>query len=276
MLHIELKGMDELIKKIKSLRERELPFITMQALNNTAFEVRQKEIDLINKVFDRPKPQTAKNIFVRKATKTNLQAIIFFDQIYGKDGIDEYMKAQIHGGGRVMKAAEKRLGRYYVPALNANATMNRPILDKYGNIRPGLMTQILSQLQKFGDVAGYDMNQTMSSKLRARGKKRGTEYFMVSQKTGGLQPGIYQRISQGGGGAGRQAPWGARQAGQRRGKFVSVIKARGVRPVVFFAKSQPKYKARWPFFKEAEAIVNAKLPQYFEAAAKVALGNLMI
>ena len=189
--------------------------------NDVAFAIRTRQIELIKSTFDRPKPQTAKNVFVKKATKQSLRAVVLFDQIYNK-GIDEYMLPHVEGGRRAMKPSEKRLGTYYVPGRGAK-------LDKYGNMRGGQVTQILSRMGRFGDVAGYDMNQSAASKKR-RGAKA-AEYFMVQQRRGGLVPGVYQRM--------------------KNSKPL---------PVLIFVKQAPQYQARWPFFQTSQEVVDQQMP----------------
>ncbi len=232
MLDIKAEGLTELKGYFEALAKDQLPFATKNALNDVAFEVRKKQIDLIKSTFDRPKPQTARNVFVKMATKDRLRAVVLFDQIYNK-GIDEYMRANIHGGRRSMKPSEQRLGRYYVPGMGAK-------MDKYGNMKGGQITQILSRLGRFGDVAGYNMNQTAASKKR-RGSKA-VEYFMVQQKRGGLMPGIYQRM--------------------KDGKPL---------PVMVFTKQAPQYRAVWPFYQVSQDVVDQSLVPAMERRIAQAL-----
>lgn len=221
MIEVKINGLTELKGYFEAVAKNQMPFATMNALNDVAFEIRTKQIDLIKSTFRNPKPQTAKNVFVKKATKQSLRAVVLFDQIYNK-GIDEYMLANIDGGRRTMKPSEKRLGSYYVPGMGGAK------LDKYGNMKGGQITQVLSRMGRFGDVAGYNMNQTAASKRR-RGPKA-AEYFMVQQKHGGLMPGIYQRM-----------------------------KGHSVLPVMIFTKQAPQYRAVWPFFQASQEVIDQRL-----------------
>ena len=260
MLTIRLEGAESAARHYEALAKNQLPFARSKAANDLAFLVREKEMETAAKVFDRPKPQTVKNFFVRKATKQNPVAQIWFDQIYNR-GYEEYMVPEVEGGSRKMKPSEQRLGHFYVPGIGAK-------LDKYGNMQGGQITQVLSQLGRFGDVAGYDMNQTARSKGRRARAKKSTEYFIVTQKTGGLVPGIYQRTSGGMGPFQKGAsPWftgktsrtlppGAFQKGRSSGPFSSVIRGRGVIPVVIFTKGAPSYKALFPFYKVAQQVID--------------------
>jgi hypothetical protein len=228
---------------------KQAPYATMLGLNDLAFMIREAEVKTISEVFDRPKPQTVRNVWVRKATKQNLSTTISFNQIF--DG-DEYMITEIEGGARKMKRSEKLLGRYFVPGAGAK-------LDKYGNMLGSQITQILSQLGRFGEV-GYAMNQTARSKGRSRGAKKSTEYFMVTKKSGGLVPGVYQRIQSGvgfGGQTSRSLPAGSFQKGRSSGKYASVIRGRGVIPVMIFVNKPPTYSKRFPFYDVGQRVVDA-------------------
>jgi hypothetical protein len=256
MIRIELKGLTEVTGYLEALRRNQLPYATMLAVNDLAFEVRSAEIDLIKRVFDRPKPQTARNIFVKKATKEVQSARIRFDQIYGKD-LDEYMKANVSGGQRLMKPSERRLGRFFVPGVGAK-------MDAYGNMQGGQITQILSRLGLFGDVSGYDMNQTAGSIKRRSGGSKATEYFMITQRRGGLVPGIYQRTAKRGGftSVGQQKAVRGKSGAFQSGTSGN-IRARGAVPIMIFTKSAPKYQPRWPFFQEGQRIIDTRFKDVF-------------
>lgn len=266
MIEVKITGVEELKGYLEALKKNQLPFALAKGLNDVAFEIRTKQIELISSTFKSPKPQTAKNVFVKKATKVKPRAVVAFDQIYDKD-IDEYMQANIEGGRRIMKPSERRLGRFYVPGAGAK-------MDKYGNMQGGQITQILSRLGRFGDAAGYNMNQTLASKLRRAGAKKGIEYFMVSTPTGGLAPGIYQRVQSAAGFGGKTTknlPAGSFQKGAGNGRISSVIRSRGVKPVIIFTKQAPAYKAVWPFFKASQAVADAMVGPYVERAIEYAL-----
>lgn len=255
MLKLHLEGIGEAEQYIRTLI-REFPVETAKGLNDTAFYVRKKQIEMVGRIFPTAKPQTKRNFFVQQATVDRLVATIWFDQIYRR-GFEEYMLPNIKGGSRKMKPSEQRLGRFYVPGAGAQ-------IDQYGNMKGGQITQILSQMGRFGDVAGYDMNQTARSKRRRGRTTKSTEYFIVTKKTGGLAPGIYQRHSgmgpfQDGASplikSSRSLPAGSFQ----RGKSGGAIRSRGITPVMIFTKAAPKYKAVWPFYEVAKDIGDKKL-----------------
>lgn len=273
MITIKAEGIENLLGGLAGMK-RQIPYAVMNGINSTAFDVRRVEVEAIDRVFPTAKPQTKKNVFVRKASLNNLTAAVLFDQIYAK-GIDEYMKANIYGGNRTMKPSERRLNSFYVPGKGAK-------LDIYGNIQGGQVTQILSRLGRFGDVAGYNMNQTPASAKRLasqrRTGKKATEYFVVTQKTGGLMPGVYQRTATGasvGRQVSKQLGAGSFQKGRQGGGFFSVVRGRGVTPVLVFVKSAPRYKAVWPFFVAGKQTVETRLPVNMRIAVEAEIQKEM-
>jgi hypothetical protein len=271
MIRIEINT--EAVKRQLGALQADMPTVCRNALNDTAFGLKAHLTDLMRKTFPTAAPSTIKNISVRKADKDNLRAMVFFDQLYRK-GLDEYMMPLIEGGGRSMKPSEKRLGQYWIPAYKSNPGM----LNKYGNVPGGKVQQILSRLGKF-NTSGFNMNQTAASKAKRRGAGKTTEYFELDHRRGGLAPGIYQRIQSAAGFGAKTAKGlsaGAYQKGRRKvavrdsrgritgyktpdSKVSSVIRARGVKPVMLFVK-QPRYSAMFPFFTSGQEYVDQTLP----------------
>jgi hypothetical protein len=256
MFTVKIDGLDNLIKDFQHLGS-EMPTVVRNITNDLAFMIRSKEIETASRVFDRPKPQTVKNFFVTKATKSNLVATIWFDQIFNR-GYEEYMVAEVEGGSRRMKPSERRLGHFYVPGIGAK-------MDRFGNMQGGQTTQILSQLGRFGDVAGYNMNQTAASKKRRSGGSKSTEYFIISKQTGSLKPGVYQRTEKRNGYTSVGSPKTARgKTGAFQKSVRSFIQGRGVVPVMVFTKQAPTYRPRFPFYAVANEVINKYWRQLFD------------
>lgn len=250
----------DVLARLGDLRGQ-FPTVARNALNDTGFGLRAHMQEVMKKTFKTLNPSTVKNIFVRKADKQNLRVLVLFDQLYRK-GVDEYMLPEIEGGGRSKKPSEVRFGRYWVPA----SKVNPDIMNKFGNVKGGKITQILSRLGLF-KTSGYSMNETASSKFKRlkekENKKKALSYFMITSKRGGLIPGVYERIQTGkgfGGKTQKSLPAGAFQKGKTRGKISSVIQARGVKPVLLFTK-QPQYKPIFPFFTSGQAYIDKNLPK---------------
>ena len=245
---IKLSFDDNLKKYGEMLKEagRQAPYATMLVLNDLAFLTREEEIKTMGRVFKSPRPQTLKNIRVRKATKQNLSATIMFNQIWDWD---EYMVAEVDGGPRKMKRSEKALGRYYVPGAGAQ-------LDQYGNIKGSQIQQIMSYLGKFKE-RGFKMNRTRS-RQSALGKGM-VDYFMVDKAGQGLKPGVYMRVDKGQG----QMLYARALANKRRGTKKADIRAksrgmleRGVVPVLIFVNKPPTYRKLFPFFEVGNKVID--------------------
>jgi hypothetical protein len=265
MQYIRLEGVKETMNYYENLAKEQLPFALSKGINDLAFMIKEKESETMQRVFDRPKPQTVRNVRVFKGNKTNPGATIAFYQIF--DG-DEYMIPEIQGGARGKKPSEKKFGRYFVPGDGAK-------LDAYGNMKGSQITQIMSQLGKFSEV-GHLMNQTARSKGRRRGAAKTTEYFLLPKNHGGLAPGVYQRVQRSAGGFGgktsRSLPVGSYQKGKTVGKYSSAIRSRGVIPVMLFV-NKPTYKPRFPFYEVGQRVIDSNYHSAMLAAIQYALST---
>ena len=244
MITIRFEGMRE-VQDMLATAGKQAKFATSLALNDLAFMIRDKEIETMQQVFKNPMPRTVNNIRVRKATAQNLTATISFNQIWDWD---EYMVPEIEGGSRPMKRSEKAFGHYYVPGAGAQ-------LDQYGNIKGSQIQQIMSYLQKFGE-SGFKMNRT-ASRQTALGKGM-NDYFMITQTTNGLKPGVYMRVDKGQG----QMIYARAMANKPRGVKKAEMRAklrgqleRGVVPVLVFVNRPPTYRKRFPFYEVSNQVV---------------------
>lgn len=184
---------------LTDLERRQLPFATMQAINSTAFEVRQRWGEVMPRVFDRPTPLTTKAVLYRKATKSNLTAEIFIrDEAFKGTPPAKYLQAQVFGGNRGTKAFEKRLqsagflpvGWFAVPGKGAQ-------LDAYGNLAGARMNRILSQLGARFDPLQNETDVSRGRRRKREARKHRGDYVPIRQRRGRLAPGIYQRVTTG-------------------------------------------------------------------------------
>ncbi len=193
--------------------------------------------DEMKQVFDRPTRYALNSLY----WKEDLPGPAAEVRWRGSDAFDEqarqgYLKAQIHGGPRRQKAAEKRLQRiriggqdiFIVPTKYAD-------LDAYGNISRGQMVKILSSLEALGgEGEGFDGNRKPGR--RGRGARRREDYFAIwPGSNAALPPGIYRRYGTGAGAYNR--------------------------PILFFARKAPVYRKRL----DPEAIVARVVAQELPA-----------
>lgn len=243
LVRIDVDPRSVLSREFSELELKNLPFAAMQAANATGFAVRERWFDVITSVFDRPTDLTRKAPLVDKATKDKPYATIYLrDEAFKGTPPAKYLLAQVLGGTRRHKAFENRLitagilpgGQFAVPGKGAE-------LDGYGNIPGSRINAILSQLK-----ARFDPLQNESQESRAKrqkrekkkGQRRG-DYFAVGGGTtkGGLQPGVYQRVSTAHGGA--------------------------VKTILAFVKP-PSYQVRYDIFGLARGIYENQFPFHFE------------
>jgi hypothetical protein len=230
---------------------RQGPFVAAVSLTRTAQDVQAAIKDEMRASFDRPTAYAVNGTYLKRATKTNLEARVWVkDDPFGK-GVpaDRFLSPQIFGGGRRHKGAERLLqanglmpaGWFLVPAAGAQ-------LDANGNIRRNQITQILSQL-KVQRGAGHESRATGSQRSNRTIARQGVTYFALPNGNRGLPPGVYLKRRFGHGTA--------------------------IRPVFVFV-SQVQYQTRLRFHEVAEATVAARFPLHFEAETEKALRTARI
>lgn len=215
------------------------------ALTKTAKEIREELKLEMGRVFDRPTNYTLNSLFVKPATKRNLEAFVWLKDATTKGTpADKYLKPQIFGGDRTLKSMEKALqqagkmkrGSFAVPAAGAQ-------LDAFGNVKRTQIVQILSQLQ-VQRGGGYDARRSNSAASKRSVRRQGVTYFSLAKQWGKLKPGIY----------------------------LKKIFAHGsaVRPVFLFVDSI-KYQPRFDFFGVADRVARERLPAIFNEELKNAI-----
>lgn len=225
---------------------RQGPFVAAVSLTRTAQDVQAAIKEEMRTAFDRPTAYALNGMFLKRATKTSLEARVWVkDDPFGK-GVpaDRFLGPQIFGGQRRHKGAERLLqanglmpdGWYLVPAAGAH-------LDGNGNIRRGQITQILSQL-KVQRSAGHESRATGSQRSNRTIARQGVTYFALPNGNRGLLPGVYLKRRFGHGSA--------------------------IRPVFIFV-SKVEYQSRLKFHEIAQATIDARFPVHFEAELQKAL-----
>ncbi len=250
---VDLRG---LVTKNARLRERDLKFVGVLALNETMKFTRTKLGEEMQRAFDRPTYYTLNSMLVQHATKTKLFASVYVRKDgMGKTGNspENFLTPQVYGGGRKFKRFERALraasvlpaGWYVVPGPYAR-------IDQFGNIDRGQIIQLLSYFKAFREQ-GFRGNATDQSIARIwkRGHSGkvatfGRRYFALQRPRGKLGPGIYMV---------------ERNTGSQRLEVP--------RPVWLFVRSV-RYRPRWQFYRVAEGVVRMRFPlEWKRAVAKV-------
>jgi hypothetical protein len=242
-------------RQLSELERKQLPFATVRAINETAFQVHERWKQVMPQVFDRPTALTLKGVAYKKASLQQPTAEIFVrDEVFKGTAPAKYLQAEVSGGPRRQKRFERALqaaglmpaGTFAVPGKGAE-------LDAHGNLTGAQFVRILSQLRASGEQ-GYSANETADGRGRrhrreaGKGKKasRRSDYFAVPRAIGGLKPGVYQRIRTGFG--------------------------RGVVPVLIFVRSA-NYRARYPVFDLAQKTFDRRFPAIFRTELDKAVRN---
>lgn len=238
-ISVDVKGLDAVVAQLTGMG-KQVRYATAVALTRTGKEVEKDIQQTIPQTFDRPKPQTTKGTFIKKATPATLAATVGI-----KDRIAAYLAPNIGASGktpRTYKNSEKMLraarilpdGHYTVPGAGAR-------LDQYGNMSRGQIVQILSYFRTFGNTAINSKRMNATDKYRANLARKSSDYFVVPVAAAGLFPGIWQRVSK-----------------------------QEIKPVLVFV-NQPQYKAIYNFNEKAQRTVQRVFEQEFKYALAEAL-----
>ena len=222
--------------------KKQIPFAISKALNGVAVEVKNAERKEMEYVFDNPTPYTLNSVFFKKATKQNLEVSIIVRNEAAKGTPPvKYLEPQIFGGTRRAKSSELQLrekglmdeGMFWAPGGGAR-------LNKYGNISPGQIVQILSALKSFREV-GYNANYTNRTGRKSK-NPLASKIFVQKEWGKALYPGVYQRTKT------------------------------GVKPLLIFLEN-PQYKKRFDFFQVGESVYDKEFEKQFDKAIQYALST---
>jgi hypothetical protein len=218
---------------------RQAPFVAAVSLTRTIKDVQPAEQNEMRTKFVGVTQYALNGMFVKPATKKNLEARIWVkDNPSGKGTpADRFLLPEIQGGARGLKGMERLLQRsrlmppnwYAVPAAGAQ-------LDGNGNVKRSQITQILSQL-KLQRGAGYESRATGSTRSNRTIARQGVTYFAVPRKHRGLEPGIYLKR-----------------------KFAH---GTAVRPVFIFEPAV-HYRARMRFHEVGDVTAHNRFPVHFD------------
>jgi hypothetical protein len=176
----------EFIQSLNDVQKKQLPYATMLATNNIAFDYLDKQKKEVQGGLNwkRKAPNTVR---IKKATKSRPYAEIYVDESHWG-----YFALKQHfvGGDRHRKGMEKAmvaLGYMYKHEILTPSPGVR--------IRPSTYVQMISQL-KLTYKSGYDANETTRSRKRKSKTKTSLRFFIITGKSKSpLAPGIYARMS---------------------------------------------------------------------------------
>jgi len=265
---VEISGIADIQRLEKDWSARTLNKTMATALTRTAVIARETLRSEAVRSLDRPTAYTLRGIRMLRpdgspgiATADNLSIDVRIDDKETKQGPGapgvSYLWWQINGGAnRQLKRFERALqasghmpqGWYAMPAAGAR-------IDGYGNISPGQIVQILSQLRSGTEKKGSkrhlargDDRKAQNSRRKAYGRAGG-QYIAVTKPTKGLKPGIYLVAGQ---------DLGARKGYRSQGY---------VKPVLIFVRSVA-YARRYDYFGVGQSVAMRELSGQIEAAMR--------
>jgi len=129
-------NIDEVTRGMSSIQKKQIPFATMLALNDTAFDLQRVYKAQTKQKFDQPTKFTQTGFAVEKAKKTNLKAVV-----YVTEKREDYMQLQVDGGVRHPKNK----------AIIIPNRSNSDDLAKYrsGNLTKGAVNKLKKQKDKY-------------------------------------------------------------------------------------------------------------------------------
>ena len=239
---------------------KQVAYAASRAINTMAFEAMRAGKDHIRQKIDRPTNFTVNSWYVRrKASKERLEAVVGWSDFLSSKRIAEgmdagaefYLAQHWNGGGRRYKAFERQLlargvlprGMFAVPGAAAEEL---GMIDSYGNMRSGVIVQILSSLGVM-DEMGYTSNATVRQSKRLSGRRIAQRYVYWAGKPGKNTPlGI----------------WIIDDKHSARGRL---------RPVIVFVKS-PVYRVRLDLEAvKAKTLTNANFDRLFRQELDAAM-----
>ncbi|WP_416768510.1 phage tail protein [Sulfurimonas sp. ST-25] len=179
------RGLDKLIKALTTVERKDVPYITMTATNNLAFDAMGSIRDEIKGNLNVKKKQIPNALRVKKATKSKPYALLYADEWSWQ------YRVLVHhfvGGDRERKGMEKAM--IYLGLMHRNEILTP---SPGVTIRPSAYVQMMSQIKLFYK-AGFNANETQASRAKG-GRKTRARYFVITGRSKSpLAPGVYARM----------------------------------------------------------------------------------
>jgi hypothetical protein len=212
--------------------EGQMPFLLAYALTKSVQAAQQAEREVMERVFDQPTRYTLNALAVIPATKYNLTATLHFREGGGTPAW-KFLGPEVRGGSRHKKGFERALERAGILRANEYAVPSKFMpLDGNGNMRPGLITRILSDVG-----ANPDPLSNASTKGRRKRRMRGGGFYFLLRRDG-------------------SSALGTKVYGRRAASGIYFrLGLRNIRPMLMFV-SAPSYSKRLPYDETAQGVIS--------------------
>lgn len=258
MLDIKLSARSgriaDMIQSFRDVPARVMPYAASTALTRTAQALAKTVLPgEMQRVFDRPNRYTLNSLRVKPATKDKLAASVWVKSDATNNGTrpEDYLLPNVAGGARNEKRFERAM-RYagLLPTGWRAMPGQGALLDEFGNLRRGEMQRILTATR-----TAFDPYQRKTNSARSRKNAKKAPYFAVTPLTGRFVGGEY-----------RETPNRLQPGVYRR-------EGKGIKPVLIFTKTQPKYRQRLDFVGVSERFTVQTFPAEFDRAAQAILSR---
>jgi hypothetical protein len=268
---------------------KQVRFAVVGALTDTVFAVRGAEQQAMRAVFDRVTPYILRSVRARRPQDLarndaggNIVSAVVDVEPFGTNGSaspERTLQAEVFGGRRSIKAAERRLqqlgvmpaGWAMVPSVETLADSSKT--NQYGNVRGPFIRRLLSYFGAFLD-AGYSGNMSARTKANlARRGRTGDKGPERNARAGIVRiDGVEYFISRGQGTYFGRRGW---KGGRNQHLPAGIWRKRGIHGAdiapVFLFVPPPNYPVRLRFFDVAQNVANRDFAGHFERRFAAAL-----
>lgn len=264
MITISIKhDLSNITRYLNDIQRKQVPYATARALTKTVQGAKAEAERRIAQRLDRPTRYATNAMYIKPATKTKLEAMVYVKDsgMTQKSG----MKSQADVLGHLFDGG-KRKHKNFEGALLHRGYMSRGEiavpgaacpLDGYGNIPASFIVKLLAYFQLFGE-SGYKAN--MTAKGRAQMER--------SAAKGAARAGVQYFISRGPGHWFGRGTWkSGRSQKLPRGIWQRQTWSAGssIKPVIMFV-NEGAYKRYFDLPAIASSAISAHFSTEFEAA----------
>ena len=210
----------KLTKDLTNLERKQIPFAMSLALNESATIGQKAGVKEMERVFDRPTPFILKSLRVTRSSKNNLKAEVGFKNVFGKFGSAVENTLKPHIEGGARQPKASEMTLRRAGILRA---------DEF------IVPSRALRLNRFGNIPTGTMNKILAN-------------------IGGFGEQGYKANTPA---ANRTFKYVVGEVGGTRG--IWSIQAKKWKPVLIFVK-QPKYTARFDFYRVTESEINRGFP----------------
>lgn len=263
---IDTRQLDALRRSYARFSDRRFNAGLATALTKTAQAVRTAQVAEMRDVFDRPTPRTLGAVFVSPASAARLEARVgVADNPFSQGGAGrapiKYLRWQIGGGARTLKAFERRLVSAGAMPDDMRAVPGRGArLDAFGNISGGQLRQMFSQLRielssgakstltRITPADDAKAKRLKGNTIRRAYGRAGGRYIALPRGRGKLKPGVYFN------------------SGRDFGAKVGYGSTRSMQPVLLFVRSASYEAGRYDFHYVSQLALQRNLGPNVDAA----------